>query len=156
MEGRAQERPVLQIASVSEFIFIFIVQSSYMDKIITRTAEISLYEKNIVWEDFKQGIQIDADDIRENIAASLKLTEGRKHSAVLDARGRGLTITNKAMSLGASAEVTKDRFATAHLTNSVARNIIGNFFIKFFKPRIQNRMFSDEKEAIGWLRSVSK
>ena len=127
-----------------------------MDKIITRTAEISLYEKNIVWEDFKQGIQIDADDIRENIAASLKLTEGRKHSAVLDARGRGLTITNKAMSLGASAEVTKDRFATAHLTNSVARNIIGNFFIKFFKPRIQNRMFSDEKEAIGWLRSVSK
>ena len=127
-----------------------------MERVITRTAEISLYEKNIVWENFKQGVQIDADDIRENIAASLKLTEGRKHSAVLDTRGRNMTITNKAMRLGASAEVTKTRFATAHLTDSAARNVIGNFFIKFFSPKIQNRMFSDEKEAIGWLRSVSK
>ena len=127
-----------------------------MEKIQTRTAVISLYAKDMVWEDFKKDIQIDAADIRENIAASLKLTNGKRHTAVLDSRGRNMTITNAAMKLGASAEVTKDRIATAHLTESISRNILGNLFIKFFKPKIQNRMFSNEKEALAWLRTFSE
>ena len=127
-----------------------------MEKIKTRTAEISLYTKDIVWEVFIQGVEIDAVDIRENIAASLKLTNGRRHSALLDARGKHLTITQAAMKLGASVEVTKDRIATAHLTDSISRNIFGNLFVKFFMPKIHNRMFSNEKEAIAWLKGFSE
>ncbi len=126
-----------------------------MEKIQTRTAEISLYGKDMVWEDFKPGVEIDAEDIRMNIAASLKLTNGRRHTAVLDTRGKHMTITQAAMKLGASAEVTKDRIATAHLTDSISRNIFGNLFVKFFMPKIHNRMFSDEKEAIKWLKGFS-
>lgn len=126
-----------------------------MDKIETRSAVISLYEKNLVWEDFKMNRVIDVSDIRENIAASLKLTNGVRHLAVLDTRGKNLSITDEAMKYGASKSVTRDRIATAHLTNSLHGRVIGNFFIKFFRPKIKNRMFTDEKEALKWLRSFS-
>lgn len=126
-----------------------------MDKIETRTAMISLCEKNIVWEDFKMNRVVDVSDIRENIAASLKLTRGVRHLAVLDTRGKNLSITDEAMKYGASRSVARDRIATAHLTNSLAGRVIGNFFVKFFRPKIHNRMFVDEKEALKWLRSFS-
>ena len=127
-----------------------------MEKIETRTAFISLHQKNIVWEDFKVGVEIDEQDIHDNIAASMKLTGGERHSAVLDTRDRDMSITHEAMALGASVEVTKYRIATAHLSNSLSGRLFGNFFMKFFKPKINNRMFSDEKEALKWLKGFSK
>ena len=126
-----------------------------MEKIETRTALIFLHEEGIVWEDFKEDVEIDISDITENIAASLKLTNGKPHAAVLDTRNKSVTITNAAMKFGASKEVTKDRLATAHLTNSLAGELLGNFFMKFFKPKIRNRMFSDEKSALAWLQGIS-
>lgn len=126
-----------------------------MEKIETRTAVISLYEKNLVWEDFKMNRVIDVSDIRENIAASLKLTNGARHLAVLDTRGKNLSITDEALKYGASRSVTRDRIATAHLTTSLAGRVIANFFNKFFRPKIHNRMFVDEKDALKWLRSFS-
>lgn len=126
-----------------------------MEKIETRTAVISLYEKNLIWEDFKMNRVIDVSDIRENIAASLELTNGTRHLAVLDTRGKNLSITDEAMKYGASRYVTRDRIATAHLTDSLAGRVLGNFFMKFFKPKIHNRMFADEKEALKWLLSFS-
>ena len=127
-----------------------------MNKIETRTAVITLFEPAIVWESFKKGVRIDAEDIQENIAASLKLTGGMRHSAVLDARDRGVSITQKAMQYGSSNEVIKDRIATAHLTTSMGGKLIGNYFLKFFMPKINNHMFSDEKEALKWIRGFAE
>ena len=122
-----------------------------MEKIETRTAVITLFKPLIVWESFKRGVKIDVEDIHENIAASLKLTEGKRHAAVLDTRDKEVSITQKALRYGASVEVTKYRIATAHLTTSMAGVVFGNYFMKFFNPKINNRMFSDDKEAVKWL-----
>lgn len=127
-----------------------------MEKIETRTAFIWLHEKNMVWEDFKREMEIDVQDIRDNIAASLILTKGAVHTAVLDAREKDLTITNAAMRYGASKEVTKQRAATAHVTSSLSGRLVGNFFMKFFKPKINNRMFTDVDEAVKWLRTFKE
>ena len=126
-----------------------------MTKIETRTSVIFLFEKGIIWEDLKSNVEIGVPDIQENILASLTLTNGKRHSAVLDARDKEISITNDAMRYGASKAVSQDRVATAHLTNSIGGKLVGNFFMKFFKPNLHNRMFSDEKEAIAWLRSFS-
>jgi hypothetical protein len=125
-----------------------------MEKIETRTAVISRYRENILWQDFKPNVEIDVADIKENISACIQLVNGRKHSAVLDVRGKDVSITQKAMKYGASKEVTKYRIATAHLTSSISDRLIGNFFIKFFRPKINNKMFSNEKQAIEWLKKI--
>ena len=126
-----------------------------MKSIETCTAEIFLYDTSIVWQKYKKGIEIGAEDIRKNTSASLKLTGGKRHSAILDTRDKDVSITNAALKLGASKAVTKDRFATAHLTTSLSGKLFGNLFMKFFKPKIKNKMFTDEKEAIAWLKTFS-
>lgn len=40
------------------------------------------------------------------------------------------------------------------VTNSLANKLLGNFFIKFHKPKTPARIFSDEKTALEWLRAV--
>lgn len=126
-----------------------------MEKIKTRTAEISLIEPRIVRVKFDEGIQIDAPDIFENIEASLKLTSGKRHAAVLDARSN-VSITDEAMKFGASQKALEHRIATALLTRSLSVRLFGNLFNNFFRPKIQNKIFSDEKDALKWLKSFSE
>ncbi len=127
-----------------------------MEKIETRIAFIWLHEKNMVWEDIKRNAEITEDDIRENTAAALKLTGGARYTAVLDARGKDATLTDGAMKYGASQGVIKHRIATAHVTTSLSGRLIGNFFMKFFKPKINNRMFANPEDAVKWLRTFSE
>jgi len=126
-----------------------------MKKTETRIAFISLLGENMVLEEMKKGVVIEESDIRENTKAALTLTRGERFTALLDTRGKNVTITNKAMKYGASSKITKERIATAHLTNSISGRLFANLFMKFFKPQIHNRMFADKKEAIKWLKKFT-
>lgn len=125
-----------------------------MAMIRTRIAEVSLIEQGIVRVKFDEDAEIGIDDIQRSIEASLKLTGGKKHAALLDAR-TNVSITQGAMKYGASAKVLQHRTATAMLTERLSVRIFGNFFNGFFRPKIRNRIFSNEAEAIEWLRSFS-
>jgi hypothetical protein len=43
--------------------------------------------------------------------------------------------------------------ADAFMINSMAMKLISNFYLKFSKPERPTRMFTDEKEAIEWLKA---
>jgi hypothetical protein len=43
--------------------------------------------------------------------------------------------------------------ADAFMINSIAMKLISNFYLKFNKPERPTRMFTDEKEAIAWLKT---
>ena len=43
--------------------------------------------------------------------------------------------------------------ADAFLINSIVLKLIANFYLKFNKPERPTRMFTNEKEAIKWLRT---
>jgi hypothetical protein len=125
-----------------------------MDEIETRTAFITLHEPAIVWLNYKTGVEIDKNDIQENIQASLILTKGKIHGAILDTRGKDVSITNAAMKYGASTTVLQHRVATAYLSTSLSGKLFGDFFMKFYKPKINNRLFTDKIEAVKWLRPI--
>lgn len=127
-----------------------------MDEIETRTTFISLHAPGIVWLNYKTGIEIDEKDIEENVAASLQLTNGEKHGAILDTRGKEVSITDKAMKYGPSENVLKYRIATAYLATSLSGKLFDNFFMKSYKPKINNRLFADQQEALRWLRTIVK
>ena len=124
-----------------------------MSKIETRTAFIWLYETNVIWTDHKNDVEIDEKDMYENLQASLGLTNGHSHVVVLDTRDKNVSITHEAMRYGASAEMAKYRMATALITNSISERLFGNFFMKFFKHKLQNRIFAVANEALAWLRT---
>ncbi|MGZ3885614.1 MAG: DUF7793 family protein [Bacteroidia bacterium] len=43
--------------------------------------------------------------------------------------------------------------ADALITDSLAMRLIANSYIKFNRPEVPTRMFSDEKKAIEWLHT---
>jgi hypothetical protein len=122
-----------------------------MQKIITRSAEISLGNDGIVRKKFFNDIDIDVEDGRENLAAVTQLTGGKPYLVVSDGRVT-VTVTPEAREFAASEEASKNRIAEAILVNSVATRLTANFYIRFNKPRTPTRIFTDEQKAIEWLR----
>lgn len=51
-----------------------------------------------------------------------------------------------------STEVTKHCSAIAMLSTSLAQKMLANFFMRIIKPPVPTKSFSDEKEALDWLR----
>ena len=118
----------------------------------TRTAKIELVEEGIVRLRFKRDIELDKADIDDNIKASVQLTGGR-HCAILEVTGSA-GITDKALKFAGSKQNAKYRLANALFIRSISVKLLWNFFSYFFKPTVQNRIFTNEKEAIKWLRGI--
>ncbi len=56
----------------------------------------------------------------------------------------------------ASREMGDHISAMAVLVESFATKLIGNFFIRVNKPHFPTKLFTDEKEAIAWLKVTRK
>ena len=121
-----------------------------MEKIQTRTAEISFVEKGIVRVKFKPDTLLDKPDILENLEASSKLAGGR-HCAILEINNSA-GITNEALRFAGSKENARYRIANALFIKAASVQLLWNLFISFFVPTVQNKVFTVEKKAMEWLR----
>lgn len=80
------------------------------------------------------------------------MIEGHPLPFLMDIRkARG--ITREARSMFASAEAATLFAATALLVGSPLSRALGNFFLGLNKPQMPTRLFTDEAEALAWLRS---
>ncbi|HEV7230683.1 MAG TPA: hypothetical protein VGO45_05105 [Bacteroidia bacterium] len=122
-----------------------------MEKIITDIAELYFLEDGIFCTRLLQDKEIDIDKAKANFAESRKLTGDSRYTAFTDARGF-MSITKEAMAYGGTKEVNDPVIAHAILVNSLANRLLGNFLIKFYKPPAPTRLFTNEEEALGWLR----
>ena len=126
-----------------------------MSKVIeTSTAEISLLPGNIVKMKFKQDVDVTLEEIKENHEAAKKITNGKKHFVLLDVRGY-ITGSDKARAFCASKTPVPYRMAVAAIVDSLAVRLRTNSYIKFNKPVIPTRIFSEEEKAIEWLKKFS-
>lgn len=122
-----------------------------MQKIITRSAEISLGNDGIVRKKFFNDIDIEVEDGVENLAAVRKLTNDKPYLVLSDGRVNA-RVSPEARAFSASAEASRNRVAEAMLVNSVATRLTANFYIRFNKPLTPTRIFTDEQKAIEWLK----
>lgn len=121
-----------------------------MQKIITRTAEISVDENGIVHKKYFDDIDIELEDSRENLRAVMQLTQGRSYVVLADGRIHA-RVSAEARQFAASKEASTNRIAEAILVSSVASRLTANFYIKFNKPSTPTRIFNDEAKALAWL-----
>lgn len=117
----------------------------------TATAHISLIEANIVKIQFKQDVEVDLEDVKQNHEASQVLAGGNKHLVLLDVRGYAIG-SDKAKVFSASKHPASYRIAVATLVSSLAARLRGNAYIRFNKPKVPTRLFSQEQKAIEWLK----
>jgi hypothetical protein len=90
------------------------------------------------------------EDVKENVKAFGELT-GNEKVPVLIIGGSFSSLDDQTREFMATEESLKYSKAEAFLITSLAQKILINFYIKFNKPLVPTRVFTDKEEAIEWL-----
>lgn len=121
----------------------------------TRTARIWLGEDGILRVFNKPGVKIDLPAAKENIAASMRTTEGRKAPMLIGLDGIK-SIGQDARELFAGKDGAEPSLCQALLVGSPFSKVIGNFFLGINKPVFPTRLFTSEADALAWLRGFQE
>lgn len=114
-----------------------------------------LIEPQIIRMKINEGETFDVEHVYAGRKANLTLNEGKPFCILLDT-GSFFNTTPQARALTAGKEFSKHRIAIAGLAPSLPTKMVGNFFINFHKPTTPTRLFTNENEAISWLRQMLK
>ena len=95
---------------------------------------------------------LELDDAKENLSVIKKFGNGKPIPVLVDIReSKGGSKESRAYF--ASEEAGKIQSACALLVSSPLSRLIGNFFIGLNKTKFPTKLFSNEEEAITWLKT---
>ena len=121
-----------------------------MNKIITRTAEISYTpQTRILRIKILEGSEIELADALQNREATKLLTKNDRYLILVDGRV-SLSVSREARDFAAQSQ-NEGAIASGMIITSTANKLIGNFYINVNKPNIPTRLFSSEEKALEWL-----
>lgn len=117
-------------------------------------------EKDVIWRDINgfirispnEGFEFDEADVERQFNTYTQLKIGKKERGFLlvDAKN-DFQMTKEAREL--SAKRSKDFFiAAAIVSNSFTTRLLINFLNSFYNFGVPIKMFSEEKDAIKWLK----
>lgn len=120
----------------------------------TRTTKLWLRDDGIVHAVDLGKSQVALVDAQENVAAALKVANGKKRPLFVDIRPVR-SVTREAR-LYYRDETGAHATAAAILIGSTTSRVIGNFVIGLDKPAVPARLFTSEAKAIEWLKGFLK
>ncbi len=95
---------------------------------------------------------VDEKDVQNLVETSLQMTENQK-VPVLIFIGEFSSFSKKAREFTANPEKERATLAIAYVTNNMAHKLIINFLLKVNKPKKPISMFTNERDALSWLKS---
>lgn len=123
-----------------------------MNRVSLEKVEVVLDPQGFLRMIFKDSEEeIDLQEAKEHVQACLKITKGNKVPILLDARKGLPPMSQAALGYFAKNELTHLRLAEAILIDTLAKRMLARFYYLFHKPKNPLRIFSNEKEAVGWL-----
>ena len=121
-----------------------------MDNNETTTARYTVRPDGIILQTVKPGARQELRDAQQNMDIFLRLAGGQKRVLMVDLREAGATGPGVREYY---AEKAVHVTASAFLVGSSLSRMIGNFFINLNKPVSPCQLFTDEDQAVGWLKS---
>lgn len=122
-----------------------------INPIQTRMGMSYLDMHGIVHTGYNPGVHETLADAQESVHAALPLFGGVRRPLLVDLRSLK-SQDRDARSYYASPEVTRNTCALGLLVSSRVSMVLANFFLSVTKTSIPSRMFTDEDEAITWLK----
>lgn len=116
---------------------------------------VQVIEKQIIENIIKVSADLDVDDVIKLKKVNESLMNGEKYVILVNSLEYS-TISNEARNLVASKEFAKDTIAKALLISNFPHRLVANFYIKFNKPFITTKIFTDRTKAMKWLREQLK
>ena len=111
--------------------------------------KISLRKDGIVQLDIARDIVYTVKDIKEIGEAIRKISNGIR-LPLLQIPGKYASIDDEARKFVAKDQI-KYATASAIINTSLAQSLIANFYIKFNKPMVPTRIFTNKEDAEKWL-----
>jgi hypothetical protein len=121
-----------------------------MNKISTSVAEMYIDDDGILQIRFFEGVKVTLEKVKEYYAITNDLLKNQKSLVLIDA-SEDYEITEEAKAYGQTEEAMKNRIAVAFVTKSIANQLMFNLYLKFYKPLVPMKMFSDKTAALKWL-----
>lgn len=94
---------------------------------------------------------LELEDARENLEKVKQLGNGKRVPVLVDIR-EAKGASQECRAYFASEEAAKIQSACALLVASPLSRLIGNFFIGLNKTKFPTKLFTDEPEAMDWLK----
>ncbi|WP_437944904.1 hypothetical protein WME98_28410 [Sorangium sp. So ce296] len=126
------------------------------ERLKTRTGEFSFDRENgVIRFDVDEGAVQTLADAKENIAANERFSRGTPYPVLCDLT-RGKATDLDARNYYASEEATRTYRAMALLGGRPVARMIGNIFLTVYGKRAKPvRLFTEEREAIQWLKGFA-
>lgn len=125
--------------------------ATLLESAATGTHTFELYDNHVVRLRIADGAEVDMEQALEAHELMKKLIAGRTCVLLIDLRGSQFNTSAEARDFASTKEGSSTRIADAILLDSLAQALVGNFYIRFNKPRIPTRIFKSEEKAMEWL-----
>lgn len=119
-------------------------------RILEGKAAIWSDEHGLSWVAFEPGVEITGDDASQLLElAKITATDEEYFRVIFDLRTSPV-ITDEARKFAASGGPGRYVSSFAILVADLPMRLVGNFFIRFHKPKQPTQIFSDPEEAVRW------
>jgi hypothetical protein len=108
-------------------------------------------EDGIIIAIYKPNLKIDLKVAKATVEARKVISNGNVFPGLADIRNLK-SITDEARDWLGTKEPNELLSSCAVLTNNPIQNLLANFYLKFSKPPIPTKLFTDKSKAIRWLR----
>ena len=123
-------------------------------KAITRTCEISLEDKNLVFFRYFESIEIDVEDVEENLKATEALLEKAKQYHLIIVPGMYSTITREAREINILDHKHQYFRTEGVVIESLSTRLIMNFYYRQFEHKHPVKFAPSEEAAVHWTRRM--
>jgi|688.fasta_scaffold748779_2 hypothetical protein len=107
-------------------------------------------EHGLSWVSFEPGVEITGEDAARLLElAKITATDEEYFRVIFDLRTSPV-ITDEARKFAASGGPGTYVSSFAILVSDLPMRLVGNFFIRFHKPKQPTQIFSDAAEAVRW------
>lgn len=122
-----------------------------MSKSISENKFILSYNENGYYElSIKDNVEIFIDDIHHIVNAQKQLN-GSKLPTLISGGQYSTTNTDTLKYISVNENMPYSKCA-AFIVSSISQKLLGNFYLKIYKPQRPTRFFNHKDEAILWLK----
>jgi hypothetical protein len=118
---------------------------------VVRVAKVWLGEDGIVRVIHVPDAEVELADAEETMAAYLKIYEGKKRPLFVDTKTMK-NLAREARHYYASEEAARVASAVAIIISTPLSRVLGNFYLGLSNPHLPTRLFTEEDEALDWLK----
>ncbi|HEY0601726.1 MAG TPA: STAS/SEC14 domain-containing protein [Herpetosiphonaceae bacterium] len=117
----------------------------------TRISTVTLREDDIIQVTIAAGAEESLEDAQATVRAAGELAQGRRFPILVDIRHMQAQ-DRDARPVYSSPEAAAIATAAALLVESRISKLIANFFMAIVKNPVTTKVFTDEAEAVEWLK----